>query len=150
MKEQGYSTQRGQAAGKVSAAAQLYCLEIRHLGFGLKVLCTERTWRKGHTHGPSREVAVLSPQPKRATCCQQQNVRLRKSQNISTSSADQLGTCHREHAPCNVSVAFPPLPPLLCLWKCHGPLLGTKLFCSSPQVFRASGTWAGDQVQHSP
>lgn len=93
------------------------------------MLCAERMLRKGHTHRPSREVAVPGDtgircqvlgqvhhscphSPKEPRAASQQNARLRKSQNTNVPtdfSADNLGRCHREHPPCNVSVAFFPL-----------------------------------------
>lgn len=54
-----------------------------------------------------REMHHSSPHsPKDSHAASQQNVRLRKSQNINTFSADNLGMCHREHPSCNASVTF--------------------------------------------
>lgn len=90
------------------------------------MLCAERTCRKGHTHWPSREVAVpggtrircqvlrqvhysCPHSPKGPHAASQQNARLRKSQNGNTFPADNLDMCHREHPSCNTPVAFLPL-----------------------------------------
>lgn len=158
-------TERGQASRADCAAAELQCLFQSLRIWSEAALHWENVKEGPHTQSQQRDSSARAcqdnvpgaqpPQPAGAMCCQPIACQAEEEPK-----PQQFLYRQSWHVP---QTAFhPPHPPAMPLrpwwgagsawphptssWKSCGLLLGTKVPCSSSQIFKAAGTWAGAQV----